>query len=135
VAADTPFIELARSEIDELHAFFQAWYRGVDTDGIARVAGVLATEFELLASTGECLSRAQLLSELAGERGAYPNLEIGIVYLGSRFTGQNAASIEYIEQHVENGQIDKRLCCALLRRSQSESRPVEWVAIYERTGA
>ena len=135
MAIDKAFVDLARREIDDLHAFFQAWYRGGDTLSLDRVAGVLAAEFELLAPNDDWISRRQLLDQLSEGRGAHPTLTITIEHLGYRVSAADSASIEYIEQHVENGQVDKRLCCASLRRTRSGSSGVEWVAIYERAGA
>ena len=136
MAIDTSFSNLARREIDDLHLFFQAWYSGGDnTFDLDRVTTVLAPEFELLAPNDEWITREQLLDELYEGRGRYPTLMITIEHLGYRPYGTDAASLEYTEQHVENGQVDKRLCCASLRRARSGSSGIEWVAIYERAGA
>jgi hypothetical protein len=125
----------ARSEVEGLHAFFQSWYRGTDSAGLERVAMALADEFALVSPSDEYISRSQLLEQLSGERGAYPDLTISIEHIEAHPAGLDAVSLEYIEQHVENGQVDRRACRALLRRHPSAHSLVQWVAIYERSAA
>ena len=129
---DTAFADLARREVVALHAFFEAWYRGEDALSLDRVAGVLAPEFEMLAPNEEWITRGKLLDELSADRGAYPALTITIEHLAYRASSSDSASLEYIERHVENGQVDTRMCCALMRRPYPGSSNLEWVGIYER---
>jgi mannose-6-phosphate isomerase-like protein (cupin superfamily) len=130
---DAPFVDCARREIDDLQRFLQGWYRGTETRDIGRVARALASEFELLAPTGDVISRDQLLTELVAERGAHPALTITIEHVGVRKAEEGATSIEYVERHIERGATDTRLCCALLRRDSKQSHMMELVAIHERT--
>ncbi len=125
----------ARSEVEGLHAFFQSWYRGTDSASLERVATALADEFELVSPTDELISRNLLLEQLSGERGAYPDLTISIEHIAAHPTGPDAVALEYIEQHVENGQIDRRACRALLRRNPHAPGSVQWLSIYERRAA
>ena len=127
-------MQRACSEVEELHAFFEAWYRGTSGVGLERVSAVLASEFELLAPNGDLISRDELLSQLASECGAYPGLRITIHHVGVR-TAEGEAAIEYVERHIEDGAIDERMCCALLREGKMSPLNVEWVAIYEHRGA
>jgi hypothetical protein len=128
-------MQRACSEVEELHAFFEAWYRGTSGVGLQRVSKVLASEFELLAPNGELISRNDLLSQLASECGAYPELRITIHHVGVRPAGEGGVAIEYVERHTEGGAIDERRCCALLREGKVSPLNVEWVAIYEHRGA
>lgn len=57
VEIEASFVDVARREVDDLHAFFQTWYRGKGSMDLERVASALASELELLAPTDECSSR------------------------------------------------------------------------------
>jgi hypothetical protein len=132
---DPSFGLLARSEVDGLHSFFQSWYRGYGSETLERAALALAEEFELISPADECISRNLLLEQLSAERGAYPDLTISIQHMAAHPAGSDAVSLEYIEQHVENGHVDRRACRALLRHHPSVPSSVQWVSIYERRAA
>jgi hypothetical protein len=114
-------MQRACSEVEELHAFFEAWYRGTSDVGLQRVSAVLATEFELLAPNGELITRDELLSQLASECGAYPGLRITIHHLGVRPAKEGGAAIQYVERHTEEWRNRRAymLCSIARRRSVS----------------
>ena len=135
MSSDPSFVLAARMEVERLHAFFQSWYRGASSESLERVAMALADEFELISPTDESISRKLLLEQLASERGAYPDLRISIEHTAQHAFGADAVSLEYIEQHVENGQVDRRACRALLRSHPVKPGSIQWVSIYERRAA
>ena len=135
MSCDPSFVLAARLEVERLHAFFQSWYRGANSETLERVAMALADEFELISPTDESIPRNLLLEQLAGERGAYPDLSISIEHTAQHASGADTVSLEYIEQHIENGQIDRRACRALLRYHPVKRGSIQWVSIYERRAA
>lgn len=68
-------------EIRELHAFFEAWYRGTidDSDGsFSRVENALAPGFTLITSGGQIIARNQLLALLRAEYATKPDIEMWV---------------------------------------------------------
>lgn len=122
----------ARREVEELHAFFGRWYAAPVEADLDRVSGALAPEFELLAPSGDLLTRQQLLSELAANRGAYPDLSITVEELELSPSRDDEITARYTEVHWEGGKCERRRCCALLRQSARTFNGLEWLAISER---
>ena len=119
-------------EVEELHAFFGQWYTASAPVQLERVSSVLAPEFELLSPVGELLTRQRLLSELAAEQGAYPDLAISVEGLNAVPSANGNVTVRYTEVHVEGGACERRRCCALLRPSPKACNGLAWVAIDER---
>lgn len=122
----------AEREVRELHAFFGHWYRASAAVELERASSVLAPEFELLSPDGELLTRQRLLSELAAERGVYPELRISVEEIRTVPLANGEVTVRYIEIHVERGECERRSCCALLRRCSAAVNGLAWVAIDER---
>jgi hypothetical protein len=125
----------AAVEVQQLHSFFARWYATPDDLSIDRVMDVLDSDFELLAPTGEIMSRGQLLNELLVDRGAFPDLSISIEQLYVRLGAGGEAVARYVEVHQENERTERRVCCALLRRRGIGHNGLHWVAIGERYDA
>jgi hypothetical protein len=123
---------LAAAEVEELHAFFGQWYASPSTLDLRRVSAVLAAEFELLAPNGQVLSRDELLDGLIVERGAFPDLLISVESIIVSPTRGDEVHTRYTEIHRERERVERRLCCALLRRCANTPNGVQWIAIGER---
>ncbi|HEY7377797.1 MAG TPA: DUF4440 domain-containing protein, partial [Steroidobacteraceae bacterium] len=121
----------AIAEVKALHAFFGQWYASPGELHLDRVAGASAPEFELLAPSGELLSRDELIEDLRAERGAYPNLRICIEDLKVYSASSIEVCLRYIEVHRDGASMERRQCCGLLRARATVDR-LSWVAVVER---
>lgn len=125
----------AIAEVKALHAFFGQWYASPGELHLERVAAVLAPEFELLAPSGELLSRDQLIEDLRAERGAYPGLRICIEELKVYSATTDEVCLRYVEVHREGASMERRQCCALLTARATVDSRLSWVAVAERYDA
>jgi hypothetical protein len=117
----------AIAEVEDLHAFFGQWYASPGELHLERVAVVLLPEFELLAPTGELVTRVELLKNLSAERGAYPGLRICVEDLKVCFATTDQVCVRYVELHREAHAVERRRCCALLSARAGTVSGLGWV--------
>ena len=64
--------ERCQLEVDELHHFFEQWFKGElpDTDeAFARLASVMAEEFEIISPVGKVMKRDDILDAVRAGHG------------------------------------------------------------------
>ena len=121
-------------EIRQLHAFFEAWYRGTidDTDGsFGRFETVLAPEFTLITSDGFTASREQLLPLMRAEYATKPEIEIAIKNVQLKLASGEILLATYEEHGVTANGARATLITAVLRQNPDTPNGLEWVHIHE----
>lgn len=116
---------VVRTEIEELHRFFERWLRG-DEDDFSRCERALARDFTMVGPGGEVRSRDALVQGLLDAQGKRPvsirirNFEV--VQLAPEF-----AWARYEEWHGDRG----RVSTALFRACENAPNGIEWVTVHE----
>jgi hypothetical protein len=121
-------------EIRELHAFFEAWYRGTieDTDSAySRLENVLAPEFTLITSDGYTMPREQLLPLLRTEHARRPEIEMCVDHIQLRLVSGELVLITYQEHGSTANGSKSTLITAVLRANPDTPNGLEWVHIHE----
>ena len=124
-------------EIEELHWFFQQWFRGSLTGSLAfaRVDKALAPEFELIRPSGERVARAALLSGLRAaqgqRRGADPPFRIWVEDIVPRPLGPGLWQVTYREWQSGPDAPRGRLANAVLRETPAAPSGWQWVHVHE----
>lgn len=131
-------IDACRREIEELHAFFEGWFEGSlpdDEATFARVSDALGEEFELISPDGRRRDRDTILDSIRSAHGGHAGegkgfaIEIHDVRL--RFTDGDTALVTYEEWQTSDGEGNRRLSSAWLRRAPGAPRGVRWVHLHE----
>lgn len=123
-----------RTEVRQLHEFFQAWYRGdlePTDEAFARFAGVLAAEFTVITTGGLELDRDRLLPLMRGEHGTKPDLEMWTENFRLRLADCGLVLFTYEEHGRTAGRRKASLITALLRENPAMVNGLEWVHLHE----
>ena len=122
-----------RSEIVDLHVFFEGWLGGTlpdDDATFARVGRVLAPGFILVTPGGVVLERGELLAGLRDGHGSRPGLEIGIEDPLLRSVSSDVVVTTYVERHRVEDKETRRLSSALFR-TPAGGGPWMWLHVHE----
>jgi hypothetical protein len=127
-----------RTEIEELHAFFQGWFNAAlpDTeDAFRRFAGVMADGFTIVTPGGRTVDRGPLIEGLWRSHGRWREVEGGgrirIANVRLRHLEGETALLTY-EEWQQAGAGDRgRLSTALFRRAAGTPNGVEWLHVHE----
>jgi hypothetical protein len=94
--------ELLCNEIEQVHAFIAAWFRGDMEQDDAAFEARLANRFDHqminIQPSGQLLTRSDLLGGLRSGYGANPNFQIEILNCELRFQAGGQALVTYVEQ-------------------------------------
>ena len=129
--------EICQAEVEELHAFFEAWFRGeVDRDerGLRRVSSVLPGDFQLVSPTGKAVGRRELLEALwpaHGSRVEDPSFCITIADYRGRPVCPDVHLATYRESHSGRDVNQGRVTTAIFRRRSGTPNGVEWLHVHE----
>lgn len=121
-------------EIHELHAFFEAWFRGDAPNAeFERVARALAPDFQLVSPRGQVDDQNAILAAIRAARGGRSAaFEIRIEAVEARYESESSCLMFYEEhQHDPERGSTVRLSSALFRRAEDTPRGVEWVHLHE----
>jgi len=122
------------SEIEDLHAFFEAWLAGrAEVDDLHRCEGVLDGNFQLVVPSGEVLEKARLLAGIRAEKGGRgPSFRITTQNVHSRALSEDLRLVVYEEhQWLAGGQTNQRVSSALFRSREGTPHGVEWLHVHE----
>lgn len=120
-------------EVESLHAFFGAWYRGeLSSERFARVETALAPSFERVTPDGTIQDRETVLAGVEAARGEHTEaFEIGIEDFELIDRTDGRALVRYVERQTPG---DDRLSAALFDagtpESGAEGRP-SWLYLQE----
>lgn len=123
-----------RREVHELHAFFQGWFTGElpDTDAaFARLASVIAPEFQIVSPSGRGMHRAELLESLRATHGADPGARIRVADFRGREVGEDLFLATYEEWQARPTGEKGRLSSVLFGREQGAPNGVAWLHLHE----
>lgn len=127
-----------RTEVVELHRFFEDWFAGRianDEGELARFGGVLAAGFEIITPEGELRSRQDILEAVRGGHGANRDpgerFRIWIEEYRGRALSADVHVCTYQEWQEKPGLLRARLSTALFRRRAATPNGVEWVHVHE----
>jgi len=134
---DATMGELCRVEVEELHVFFQAWFRGeVDRDdlGLGRLGSVLPGDFRLVSPTGNAVGRRELLGALwpaHGSRADDDSFRITIADYRGRPVCPDVHLATYREWHSGRDISQGRVTTAIFRHRSGTPNGVEWLHVHE----
>ena len=125
--------EQCRREVVELHAFFEAWYRGAlpETDeAFDRFASVLAPGFHIVSPDGRVHDREMAL---AGVRGGYGKRGIRIRIEGCvhRVSEGETILATYEEWQEEGEAMRGWVSSVLFRVNGGAPNGIEWLHVHE----
>ena len=124
-------------EIEELHRFFEGWFRGElgdDDRTYARFAAALAPEFRMVFPAGGTIGHADLLvllRRLHGSRRAEPGFAIAVEDVEVRWTEGPRALARYREQQRWPDRWTDRHTLAAFRAEPSAPLGVAWTDLQE----
>jgi len=128
--------EPAVREIVELHRFFEHWFTGRvpgNERAFARVAGVLANDFEIVSPDGTRSDRAAILDAVRGAHGRYDaaRFRIWIERVAARRLDEQRLLATYEEWHELEGARRGRLSSAVLQRDAEAPAGLVWRHLHE----
>jgi hypothetical protein len=129
-----PAHQACKAEIEDLHAFFEAWLAGrAESDDFGRCEGVLGPDFELVVPSGDVLGRARLLAGVRAEKGGRGSeFRISTRAVRSRALSDELRLVVYEEhQHLSGGRTNQRLSSAIFRSRDDTPHGVEWLHVHE----
>lgn len=132
--AESPPAPAWQTEARQLHDFFRDWYRGdiADTDeNYARLADVLADDFQLITSGGFAVDRELMLQMMRGEHGTKPDIEMRTDNYRLRVEEGDLILFTYQEHGEAGGLAKSTLISVLMRRNPAAPNGVEWVHLHE----
>ncbi len=133
--SNKPQIEdLARHEIEALHAFFVGWFAdpGDDALDFAACESAFAPEFAMVAPDGNRFDRDAIVGRLRQARGSVRGrFEIVIPRQRTVWLRGDAVLVEYIEQQLRDGQTTNRRSSALLTLDGTAPRGMVWRYLQE----
>lgn len=127
-------VERCRTEVLELHAFFQQWFNGQvprSPVSVRRALGAMAPSFTLIAPDGGELNREKLALLLRDGWSAQRDMIIEVRHLAPVWVGDGAALLDYEEWQCAGGNWQGRKSTALLRTDDDAPNGVVWVHVHE----
>lgn len=127
-----------RSEIEHVHAFISAWFRGEVTRDAALFDAQLAARLDSalvnIQPSGQALTRAELVNGIRSGYGGNPKFRIDIDNVVVRFADNDLALVTYVEyQRGAKNTVpadNRRVSTVLFRGVQEGAAPV-WLHIHE----
>lgn len=125
-----------RKEVEELHAFFQAWFNGsVDNsdETYARVTDVLGEGFLIISPSGNLKERDELVEALRRSykpEGTEP-IHIQIDSFRIRQRLDDVVVVTYVEWQQRGEDRRGRLTTAVLRQRAGTPNGFEWLHVHE----
>jgi hypothetical protein len=121
-----------RTEILELHRFFEEWMTGNGGD-FSRFSAVMAEDFEIVSPDGGRMNQPDLLAWMRGLQGALTDqeFEIRIENLQERAAAPGLFIVTYEEWQTRDGETRARLSTAVFREKTGTPNRVEWVHVHE----
>lgn len=121
------------TEIDELHAFFQAYFLGtIPADDLGRFAEVLDPSFTIVAPDGSVSDRAATL-EAVGQGHAHTT-DLTVTTRDHRLIHADDSTVtaSYIEHHGwADGRENERLSTVVFRTHPASPNGVRWLRVHE----
>lgn len=130
--------ERLRSEIEHVHAFIAAWFRGEVAQDDALFNAQLAARLDFalvnIQPSGQVLTRAELVNGIHSGYGGNPNFSIEIDDVVVRFARNDVALVTYVEfQRGAKNTVpaDNRRVSSVMFRGVQEGEAPVWLHIHE----
>ena len=129
-------IEKLRTEIEDVHAFIAAWFRGnvARDDALydAKLASRMGADLVNIQPSGQVLTRADLVEGVCQGYGASPEFRIRISNVVVRTADQDRALVTYVEHQsgAQNSASSNRRISSVWFDLAAEGAPV-WRHIHE----
>ena len=123
-----------RTEVVELHQFFQQWLSGslTRTDAtFGRVAQALGSGFTLITPDGVLVEREALLHSLREAHGTRPDLQIGIKEFRVHHREGKILVATYLEWQQSAGSLTVRLSTAIFRETDDRPNNLQWLHVHD----
>lgn len=120
-------------EIEELHAFFQAWFAGAVPDDEAhfgRFSSTLSPDFTIIPPSGNIIDSTTIQHRLRDAYGT-SNTQIWIEKASARRLGGQHIVAVYEEWQRRDGVTSVRQSSAIFSRSQQAPNGVIWQHVHE----
>ena len=124
----------AVEEVQRLHAFFGAWFRGEPTvvAGFAACETALAPDFRMVTPDGEVHDRASVIARLRSARDSAPaDFAIEILQPHVAWRSDDAVLLEFIERQYRDGRIDRRRSTGLFTEEPAAPHGIVWRHLHE----
>jgi hypothetical protein len=131
---DTPLIERCAAEIDELHAFFELWFRGelpATREALERFSSALADEFRMIQPSGLTRTREGITTDVFDAHAVHDAVTIETSAFEPRYVGRETCLGTYEEWQTVGDDRTGRVSTALFRRSSEAPNGVEWYHLHE----
>jgi hypothetical protein len=131
----SPAAAACQREIEDLHAFFVAWFRGdvPDTDEVwARAPQVMAPGFVLVSPGGDRHERADLLTAIRAQHGGHAaGFDIWTKGFEVIAIGRDQITVRYEEWQRRGEDVLGRASLAVFAYDESAPHGVVWLAVQE----
>ncbi|NNC75012.1 MAG: DUF4440 domain-containing protein [Acidimicrobiia bacterium] len=117
-------------EIDELHEFFEAWFRGL-AQSFERMEIALAPTFSIVGPRGTTMDRAETIAAVREGRGRSSSLRIGTSDHQLLAATPGLVVARYIETHESDDHSTRRLSTAVFEPDETAPNGLVWVTVHE----
>jgi len=124
----------AATEIEQLHQFFQDWFRGEldkTDEAFARFENALSPGFIIISPDGAAHDRESILDAVRSGHGSDPSAEIWIRNVRLRATGRDHVLATYEEWQRLRGDERGRLSTVLFDRDDEAANGLRWRHVHE----
>lgn len=130
--------EICEDEVRELHAFFQAWFRGElpqTNNRLKRLEDALGADFQLVAPDGSVRSRAAVIDGVDDRHGAQRDADmpfrIEVESVAACFERDDICLLTYEEHQRTASEWRGRRSSALFERAEGAPSRVRWRHLHE----
>jgi hypothetical protein len=122
-------------EVNQLHHFFQEWFRGTlaqDEVEFSRFSGVLADAFAMVGPNGRLYLREAILDRVWYGHGRW--LGDGRIWVQNcqlQWQRQEVRLVTYEEWQVQGGRTQARISSALLAPNEAAPNGLTWLHVHE----
>ncbi len=127
-----------RAEIEEVHRFISAWFRGEETPSAEAFSAGLADRFAPglinIQPAGRVLTCETLLSSIQDRHGASPDFRIEIADVALRHVGGDGLVLAtYVEKQsgARHSNPENTRISSVLMRRRADDGALEWLHIHE----
>lgn len=130
--------ETCETEVQDLHEFFEAWFRGElprTNDRLARLEAALEADFQQVAPDGTVRDRAAVIDAVAGRhgsrRGDTDPFRIEVEEVDARVELDDVCLLTYEEHQRTDGEWRGRRSSALFEHAPDAPGGVVWRHLHE----
>jgi len=129
---DPPEVRAGRM-IQELHRFFQDWFRGVVAEtALSRLEAALSPDFVLITPAGRVLDRQTVLTGVGSQHGSDPVARLWIENVTLRRAWTESMIVTYEEWQERRGRAARgRLSTVVFGTHPLQPTGLEWVHLHE----